>query len=93
LIAWSKAVRGPRLIRLIHFNMMKKALILIVVGVLIYGLEFVQEAGFSIPGLDSKGQGSSNAVEIAYNNQQSDVQLQGVDLTTASYFRIDFDGG
>lgn len=57
--------------------MMKKLLILIVVGVLIYGLEFAQEAGISVPGLDSNGQGSGNTVEIAYNNQQSDVQLQG----------------
>ena len=57
--------------------MMKKILILIVAGVLVYGLGLVQEGGISIPGLDSKGQGSNNAVEIAYNNQQSDVQLQG----------------
>ena len=64
-------------ITLVHFNMMKKLLILIVVGVLIYGFEFAQEAGISVPGLDSSGQGSGNAVEIAYNNRQSDVQLQG----------------
>lgn len=57
--------------------MMKKFLILIVVGVLFYGFEYAQEAGISVPGLDSNGQGSSNSVEIAYNKQQSDVQLQG----------------
>jgi len=56
--------------------MMKKVLILIVAGVLVYALGLVQEGG-SIPGLDSQDQGSGNAVEIAYNNQQSDVQVQG----------------
>ena len=57
--------------------MMKKVLILIVAGALVYGLGLVQEGGISIPGLDSQDQGSNNAVEIAYNNQQSDVQVQG----------------
>ena len=57
--------------------MMKKVLILIVAGVLVYGLGLVQEGGISIPDLDSQNQGSGNAVEIAYNNQQSDVQVQG----------------
>ena len=56
---------------------MKKVLILIVAGVLVYGLGLVQEGGISIPGLESKSQGPNNSVEIAYNNQQSDVKLQG----------------
>ena len=57
--------------------MMKKFLVLIIVGVLIFGLEFAKESGVSVPGFDSRGQGSGNAVETAYNNQQSDVQVQG----------------
>lgn len=56
---------------------MKKVLILIFAGALVYGLGLVQETGISIPGFDSRGQGSGNAVETAYNNKQSDIQVQG----------------
>ena len=46
-------------------------------GAIVYGLGLVQEQGISIPGFNASSPGTSDAIEIAYNNRQSDVQVQG----------------
>ena len=56
---------------------MKKILILLVAVALMYGLGLVQEQGISIPETSSSSQDSSGLIEAAFNNQQSDVQVQG----------------
>lgn len=56
---------------------MKKFLFLLVAGALVYGLGLVREQGVSIPGPSTWNQDSSSAIEVAYNNQQSDLQVQG----------------
>ena len=61
---------------------MKKLLFLLLAGAIVYGLELVQEQGISIPGFNSSSPVTSNAIEIAYNNRQSDVQVQGQGTVT-----------
>ena len=56
---------------------MKKLLILLVAGTIVYGLGFLNYQGVFIPGPSSWGEVSGTAVETAYNNKQSDVQVQG----------------
>jgi hypothetical protein len=56
---------------------MKKLLFLLLAGAIVYGLGLVQEQGISIPGFNSSSPGTRNAIETAYNNRQSDVQVQG----------------
>lgn len=56
---------------------MKKLLVLLVAGALVYGLGLVREQGLSIPGPFAWNQDPGNAIEVAYNHQQSDIQVQG----------------
>lgn len=62
---------------LVHFGPMKRVLILLVAMALLYGIGLVREEGISMPGPDSSGHGTSHAIETAYNNKQSDVQVLG----------------
>lgn len=60
---------------------MKKLLYaLAVVAVLIYG--FVQDQGIAIPGISTQTDHASHAVLNAFNNRQSDVQVQGEGVVT-----------
>ena len=54
---------------------MKKLLFLAVVAVLAYG--FFQEQGISVPGFSSWTQSTDSTLQNAYNNRQSDLQVQG----------------
>ena len=56
---------------------MKKILIILVIFAIVYGLEFYQDQGVSPPGASSWSEDSSNEIEAAFNNRQSDVQVQG----------------
>jgi hypothetical protein len=56
---------------------MKKTVILLVAVALMYGLGLVQEQGTSIPENPSSSQDSTGLIEAAFNNQRSDVQVQG----------------
>lgn len=56
---------------------MKKLIFLLIAVAIMYGLEWVQEQGLSLPNPSSKSQDSSRAVGIAYENRQSDIQVQG----------------
>ena len=56
---------------------MKKILIILVIFAVVYGLEFYQEQGVSPPGASTWNEVSSNEIEAAFNNRQSDVQVQG----------------
>ena len=59
---------------------MKKLLVLVVVAALAYG--FVQKQGISLPGLSSWTQGADSTLQDAYDNRQSDVQVQGEGVVT-----------
>jgi len=54
---------------------MKKLILLAAVAALIYG--YVQERGVSNPGFSLWTQRSDGTVQNAYNNRQSDIQVQG----------------
>lgn len=54
---------------------MKKLVILIIVAVLGYG--YIREQGVSIPSLSSSNTSSDSAIQAAYDNRQSDLQVQG----------------
>ncbi|MGB5485797.1 MAG: DUF3465 domain-containing protein [Lysobacterales bacterium] len=56
---------------------MKKLIFLLIVVAIVYGLEVVQEQGISVPTPSSTSQDSDSAVESAYKNRQSDIQVQG----------------
>ena len=56
---------------------MKKILIVLVIFAVAYGLEFYQDQGVSPTGTSSWNEDSSNQIEAAFNNRQSDVQVQG----------------
>ena len=56
---------------------MKKILIILVIFAILYGLEFYQDQGVSPPGASTWNEVSSNEIEVAFNNRQSDVQVQG----------------
>jgi len=56
---------------------MKKLLFLLLAGVIVYGLGFQQDPGISIPGPSPGSQAATSAIEAVFNNQQSDVQVQG----------------
>ena len=43
----------------------------------VYGLEYYQEQGVSPPGASTWNEVSSSEIEAAFNNRQSDVQVQG----------------
>jgi len=54
---------------------MKKPLFLVVAAVLVYGV--IQVSEISIPGISSWTQNSDSALQSAYDNRQSDLQVQG----------------
>jgi hypothetical protein len=54
---------------------MKKLLFLVVAAILVYGV--IQVSGTSIPGVSAWSQNSDSALQSAYDNRQSDVQVQG----------------
>jgi len=56
---------------------MKKILILLVAVALMYALGLIQEQGTSIPETSTSSQDSTVLLEAAFNNQQSDIQVQG----------------
>jgi len=60
---------------------MKKLLFLAVILVLT-GNFLVQEKGVSIPGLSLGPSGADSTLENAYNNRQSDLQVQGEGVVT-----------
>lgn len=57
--------------------MLRKIIILLLVIAVVYGLEFYQDQGVSRPGSSTGSQNSSSAIQAAFNNQQSDLQVQG----------------
>ena len=59
---------------------MKKIVFLIIAVVLGYG--YVQEKHVSIPSMSSWSAGSDSTIQKAYNNRQSDLQVQGVGVVT-----------
>ena len=59
---------------------MKKIVFIIIAVVVGYG--YVQEKGISIPGLHSSGISSDSTIQNAYNNRQSDLQVQGFGTVT-----------
>jgi hypothetical protein len=59
---------------------MKKIVILIIITVLGYG--YIQEKGFSLPGMSSWSNGSGSTIQTAYNNKQSDLQVRGEGVVT-----------
>ena len=54
---------------------MKKSLIFIFAAVLAYA--FIQDQGLPVPGGASTAQNAETTLEHAFNNQQSDIQVQG----------------
>lgn len=56
---------------------MRKIIILLVVAAVVYGLEFYQDQGVFTTDSSTRSQDSSSVIEAAYNNRQSDVQVQG----------------
>ena len=54
---------------------MKKLLFLAVIAALIVG--YIQEQGVSLPGLPVSTQSADRTLQNAYNNRQSDLQVQG----------------
>jgi hypothetical protein len=59
---------------------MKKLLFLVVVAVLTYG--FIQGQGISIPGFSLRTQSADSPLQNAYNNKQSNLQVQGEGVLT-----------
>jgi len=68
---------------------MKKLVFLAVVAVLIVG--YIQEQGISIPGLPVSTQSADRTLQNAYNNRQSDLQVQGEGVVT-KVLRDDLEG-
>ncbi|MCF6252638.1 MAG: DUF3465 domain-containing protein [Methylococcaceae bacterium] len=68
---------------------MKKILYLIVFAVLVYGLE--QNENFALPSTVSPAQNAETAIQTAYNNKQSDIQVQGTG-TVIKVLADDLDG-
>ena len=58
---------------------MRKVIIVLVIVALAYGLEFYQGQGqiVSTPDSSTASPGSSKIIEAAFNNRQSDLQVQG----------------
>ena len=59
---------------------MKKIVFLIIAVVVGYG--YVQEKGISIPDLFSLSASSDSIIQNAYDNRQSDIQVQGLGVVT-----------
>lgn len=58
-------------------NVMRKLLFLVVVGAIVYGLGYLTDQDDLKPGSSLWDETTATAVEAAYNNRQSDVQVQG----------------
>ena len=56
---------------------MKKLIFLLIAVAIVYGLEFLQEQGLSLPPASSTSLDSDNTAGNAYANRQSDIQVQG----------------
>ena len=56
---------------------MRKVIILLVVAAVVYGLEFYHDQGGFTADSPTRSQHSDSVIETAYNNRQSDVQVQG----------------
>ena len=54
---------------------MKKVLFIVIAALLSYG--FLQEQNISLPGASAPGQNAETTLQRAYQNQQSDLQVQG----------------
>ena len=54
---------------------MKKLLLLVIAGALVYGL--IHEYGTFLPSLSSSNQISDDTLQTAYNDRRSDFQVQG----------------
>ncbi|QEW06652.1 DUF3465 domain-containing protein [Nitrincola iocasae] len=59
---------------------MKKIIILIIVVFL--GYEYIQENGVDLPNSSSLRSGNDSSIQTAYNNRQSDLQVQGEGIVT-----------
>lgn len=59
---------------------MKKLAIIVVAAILVYG--YVQERGIPIPGLYGSGHGSDSTLQVAYDDRQSGLQVQGQGIVT-----------
>ncbi len=57
---------------------MKKLVYFLIALAIVYGLESVREQGHPVAGVPTTSQGSNNAVQSAYDNRQSDVQVHGL---------------
>jgi len=68
---------------------MKKYLFLALIAVLAYG--YIQERNMPLPFLSSKTQNDDSVIQQAYNNRQSDLQVQGEGVVT-KLLRDDLDG-
>jgi len=68
---------------------MKKLFFIAVVAVLIVG--YIQEQGISISGLPVSTQSADRTLQNAYNNRQSDLQVQGEGVVT-KVLRDDLEG-
>ena len=68
---------------------MKKLVLLAVVAIWAYG--YVQEWEISLPGVSSRTQSTDATVQNAYNNRQSDAQVQG-EGTVTKILRDDLEG-
>jgi hypothetical protein len=62
------------------WKQMKKLIYLVVFAVLAYG--FIQGQGISVPGFSSRTQRVDTTLQNAYNNKQSDLQVQGEGIVT-----------
>jgi hypothetical protein len=68
---------------------LKKYLFLAVIAILAYG--YIQNRNMSRPFLSSKTQNGDSVIQQAYNNRQSDLQVQGEGVVT-KLLRDDLDG-
>ncbi len=59
---------------------MKKIIILIIVVFL--GYEYIQENGVDLPNSSSLRSDNDSSIQTAYNNRQSDLQVQGEGIVT-----------
>jgi len=59
---------------------MKKIVILIIVIILGYG--YIQEKNIFFPGMSSWSDDSDSILQTAYNNRESDLQVQGAGIVT-----------
>lgn len=59
------------------YKILKKIIIILLIFALVYGLEFFQYQVASPPGSSPWSENSGSVVEAAFNNRQSDVQVQG----------------